>query len=208
MFTEELRRKFKKDEPIFTEEILSLFPSFSRAQVFRFIKQAIASKELAQFDRGVYYLPRVTFFGLPSSLTSEEVAKKRYIGEGPSVHGLYCGLKLLNLFSLTTQMPLVSEIVSNEETMRRREVEIGGRTFVLHKSRCEINESNLAPYTIMQLFSDVGEGDCFDESARRLLRDYIKKEKISRDQLFSAASFFPGRASKRLIGSGFLDDFA
>ena len=40
MFIERLKEKFNTNEPIFTEEVLELFPDFSRAQVFRFIKKA------------------------------------------------------------------------------------------------------------------------------------------------------------------------
>ena len=40
MFIEKLSKNFDTNEPIFTEEILSLFNEYSRAQVFRYIDKA------------------------------------------------------------------------------------------------------------------------------------------------------------------------
>ena len=39
-FTNRIKEKFGSDVPIFTGEILRLFPECSRAQVFRYIKKA------------------------------------------------------------------------------------------------------------------------------------------------------------------------
>jgi len=48
MFIERLSEKFNINEPIFTEEILGLFPEYSRAQVFRYIGKAKENKEIVQ----------------------------------------------------------------------------------------------------------------------------------------------------------------
>lgn len=40
MFAQRLREQFNINEPIFTEEIMRLFPEYSRMQVFRFINKA------------------------------------------------------------------------------------------------------------------------------------------------------------------------
>ena len=40
MFTERVKSSFATNEPIYTEEIIGLFPDYSRPQIFRFIKEA------------------------------------------------------------------------------------------------------------------------------------------------------------------------
>ena len=56
MFIEKLNSTFRKNEPIFTEEILSAFSQYSRPRVFQFINKAEGNGELVRFDTGVYYL--------------------------------------------------------------------------------------------------------------------------------------------------------
>ena len=40
MFVQRIKERFDTNEPIFTEEILMLFPEYSRAQIFRYIDKA------------------------------------------------------------------------------------------------------------------------------------------------------------------------
>ena len=88
---------------------------------------------------------------------------------------MFGGIKLLNNFSVTTQMAAVIEVVTNNETTRCREIDINGRRFILRKSRCEINTNNYAAYTILQLFNDFTEQDELDDSSRRRLFEYIRR---------------------------------
>lgn len=208
MFVERLLNKFNKDVPIFTEDIIELFYDYSRAQVFRFIKKAVLDKEIIQFDKGVYFIPRVTFWGGLSTITSDDVIRKRYIRNEESVFGIYGGLKLLNNFSITTQMPATIEIISNKEVTRKREVDIKGRKFILRKSRCEINKENYAAYTVLQLFNDLTNNDELGDSSKRCLLEYINNRGITKEQLFYMSSNFPIKATKNLISGGIINGIA
>lgn len=208
MFIERLSKKFNSDEPIFTEDIIKLFSDYSRAQVFRYIEKAKENKEIVQFDKGIYYIPRVTFWGGLSTIAADDIVAKRYLRNDKRIYGIYSGIKLLNNFSVTTQMPAVIEVVSNNETMRRREIELNGRKFVLRKSRCEINASNYAAYTILQLFNDFDNRDELNDSSRRRLLEYIKKQNVTQEQLFRMSANFPAKATKNLVRSGIINAIA
>ena len=208
MFIERLSEKFNNNEPIFTEEILGLFREYSRAQVFRYIDKAKESKEIVQFAKGVYYIPNVTFWGSLSTITADSVIEKKYLRNAEQTYGVFGGIKLLNNFSVTTQMAAVIEVVTNNETTRCREIDINGRKFILRKSRCEINKNNYAAYTVLQLFNDFTEQDRLDEASRRRLLEYIKSRKVTQKQLLELSMQFPARATKKLIGSGVLNEIA
>ncbi len=208
MFIERLSEKFNINEPIFTEEILGLFREYSRAQVFRYIHKAKESKEIVQFAKGVYYIPNVTFWGSLSTITADSVIEKKYLRNAEQTYGVFGGIKLLNNFSVTTQMAAVIEVVTNNETTRCREIDINGRKFILRKSRCEINKNNYAAYTVLQLFNDFTEQDKLDESSRRRLLEYIESRNITQRQLLELSMQFPARATKKLIGSGVLNEIA
>lgn len=141
MLMNKIREKFNINEPIFTEEIMALFPQYSRPYIFRLLNELEKDSELIRYSKGVYFIPKKTFFGL-STITADAVIEKKYLKEYNSIYGIYSGLRLLNLFSITTQVPNVIEIVTNNETMRRREINLNGRTFVLRKSRFKIDKNN------------------------------------------------------------------
>jgi hypothetical protein len=207
MFIEQLKAQFNNNEPILTNEILKLFNGYTRAYVFRLIRKAKNEGKLLQYDNGVYYMPDKSVLGL-STITADDVARKKYVGGSSDVYGVYSGLKLQNDFSLTTQMPNTIEIVTNNETMRCRSVDIDGRKFILRKSRCQINKDNVATYTILQLFTDIDNSQELDGIAINRIKNYAKKNNVSAKKLIEMASIFPAKTTKSLLCSGVLNEIA
>ena len=206
MFVERLKEKFNANEPIFTSEILDTFGEYSRAYVFRLINRAEKKSEIVNFDTGVYFIPTKSIVG-NSTITAEDVVNKKYVGYKGDVYGVYSGLNLQNMFSLTTQMPNTIEIVSNNETMRRRSIKIDGRTVILRKSRCEIDRTNAKAYTVLQLLSEMGKNTDVDERTKESLRRYVRENNVTNTSLIALAKFFPAQTIKNLMYSGVLNDF-
>ena len=204
MFMKKITETFGTNEPIFTQELLLLFKDTSRAQVFRLIDSAKEKGELIQYAKGIYSVPQKTRLG-NITISSDDVIQKRYLKNEGEVYGVYGGIKLLNAFSVTTQMAATVEIITNNESSRCREIQLGNRCYILRKSRCEIDKSNAAAYTVMQLFSDMKKGDSLDELSIQKLREYIRKNGITQSQLFSMAQVFPARSTKMMIGSGIIN---
>ena len=206
MLVQRLKEKFNTNEPIFTSEILKLFSEYSRAYVFRLIDRAEKNGEIINFDSGVYFIPTKSIIGV-STITAEDVVNKKYIGYKEDVYGVYSGLNLQNMFSVTTQMPNTIEIVSNNESTRRREILIDGRTIILRKSRCKIDRTNAQAYTILQLLSDIGKTINIDDRARESIIKYMRENKVSCADLLSLARVFPAQTTKNLVYSGVLNGF-
>ncbi len=206
MLVERLKTKFNTNEPIFTKEILELFKEYSRAYVFRLIDKTEKNGELVNFDTGVYFLPTKSIIGI-STITAEDVVNKKYVGYKDDVYGVYSGLNLQNMFSVTTQMPNTIEIVSNNESMRCRRIMIDGRTVILRKSRCRINKDNAQAYAVLQLLSEIGANTDIDDRARASITRYMRTNGIGPSDLISLARVFPAQTTKNLIYSGVLNGF-
>lgn len=204
MFVEKIEKAFKPGKPIFTEEILSLFPDFTKAYVFRLLKKAVANGEIVNFSRGVYCIPKKTFFGY-STLSSGMVANDKYIGDGKTVYGLYAGLTLLNQFAISTQVPNVVEIVTNHEATRKRTATIGGMKLIVRKSRFEINKDNVSYYTVLQLFLELGANASLDVFSKKRIKEYLIANNMDRDRLIKYAMFFPAQVAKNLLMSEVLN---
>ena len=204
MFIERIRKYFDYGEPIFIIDIVRLFPEFSRAYIFRLLKKAEEKGEINKFSRGVYCLPKKTMFG-QSTTTSNKVADKKYIGDGKSIYGVYSGLTLLNQFAITSQVPNILEIVTNNEATRKRYVEIDGMKFIIRKSRFEITKDNYNYYSILQLFLELGINPRLDDFAKQRIRHFISEKNIKQNELMRLALKFPGQALKNLVGSEVLN---
>lgn len=206
MLVERLKTKYNTNEPIFTSEILEMFKEYSRAYVFRLIDKAENKGELVGFDTGIYYMPTKSIIGI-STITAEDVVNKKYIGYKDDVYGVYSGLNLQNMFSVTTQMPNTIEIVSNNESMRCRKIMIDGRTIILRKSRCKIDRTNVGAYTILQLISDMGIDEDMDDRAKDSISKYMRDNSVNNAALLSLARSFPAQTTKKLMYSGVLNGF-
>ena len=115
------------------------------------------------------------------------------------------GINLLNQFGITTQVPNILEIVTNNETTRKRNVVIAGKEFIIRKARCEINAFNYLEYTLMQLFNDMNTKDRLDDFAKAQINSYIRKNNITMEKLLAMSAFFPSLIVKKMIGSGVLN---
>lgn len=206
MLVERLKEKFNTNEPIFTNEILKMFSEYSRAYIFRLVDKAEKKGEIINFDTGIYYIPKKSIVGT-STITAEDVVNKKYVGYKDDVYGVYSGLNLQNMFSVTTQMPNTIEIVSNNESTRCRKIMIDGRTVILRKSRCKIDRTNAQAYTILQLLSEMGKTTDMDDRVRDSITRYMRENRVNNDDLISLARVFPAQTTKNLMYSGVLDDF-
>ena len=201
MFIEKLRSIYKPKEPILIEDMLLLFPNYTRAYVFRLANKSIEKKELARYSRGVYCIPKEKEYGT-LTLNPEMVATKKYVKDGENVFGLYSGLSLLNRFVVISQVPASFEIISNKEKSRKRIIKIDYGEFILRKPRFEITKENKDYYEILQLFLEISKGFKIDYLSRKLIVDFIKEKKLKEDKLLMYATSFPQVVMKQLLESG------
>lgn len=208
MFTERLKGLFGTNEPIFTEEIMTIFTRYSRPRIFQLINKAEENGEIVRFDTGVYYLPTITEFGV-SKITAEQVVEKKYVRSGGNIFGIYGRLILELNFLLSTQVPNTIEVITNNEARRVREVIIGNRPFILRKSRCQINNGNYGAYTLMELFSNMDLRE-YKENAevQKEIMKYVNKQRITSKGLLELAPSFPSRTTKKIVESGILNEIA
>ena len=53
MLMNKISEKFNINEPIFTEEIMNLFPQYSRPYIFRLLNEFEKSSEIIRYSKGV-----------------------------------------------------------------------------------------------------------------------------------------------------------
>jgi hypothetical protein len=113
---------YKEDEPIFIEavkkHISKFFDKNEQEKIFRNVNVILnrLNKEgiIKTAYKGIYYKPITTIFG-EMPLDKTKVREQKYIKDNDgNIKGYLVGAKLFNSFGLTTQVPNIMEVVTNE----------------------------------------------------------------------------------------------
>lgn len=202
-----LVQAYGENEPVLTEDLMRLFSGISRQAVYKKIESALASGELARYDRGIYYAPTDTRFG-KTQPSAESVLRRRWLinAKGNTV-GYITGAALANETGLTEQVPAIIEVVTNTESTRVREVAgFGGWAKIkLRRPRATVTDENVAALRFLDLIT-VEPVASLDASAIEALRKEAKK--AGREMVYEYVSLYPAKTSKRLVECEMRDVFA
>lgn len=203
---EQIKSSFEYDEPILFEDIETMFPERSRPWIDKTIRTMVDLNQLKRFSNGVYYIPRKTLFG-DSILNPQKVISKKYIRNGNQVCGYMSGTALLNSLGLTTQVPNILTVVSNNESSRGRKIAVGNQMVYVMKSNTEVTNDNYAVLQLLETLKliDVNE---LDELEKYNLENYIDENNITLEMVSKYCSYFPDFVSKRLLGGTLIEKIA
>jgi len=197
-FNEYLKEKFGIDEPIYVEDIR--YGNYSRPWIFKELKKLVDSGELKRFDTGIYYFPVKMFYG-DGTLSPRKIVEKRFLTDGDDVYGYVAGLSLLNQTGLSTQVPNLLELVTNNESTRVRDVKVGFQRVRARRSRTVVNKENFLTLQFLDLMNSISP-KFMDESERFMLSKYIKATGVTKDSVSQYAGLYPAKAIKNMIESG------
>lgn len=193
---EQIAKKFGKNNPIFIDDINFILKDYSKARVYQLINIWLSSNELVRFDHGVYYIPTKTEFGI-SVLDVDKIVNRRYISKNNNIYGFYSGIAFCNSIGVTTQVPNIIEIITNNEATRLRKVRIGCFDYIVKKSRVKITKNN---YKILQILEMLNYLDISDiENNKELIIEYIKKNNIKNIDIIKYIKYYPAKTIKNYI---------
>lgn len=108
----------------------------------------------------------------------------RFISRGDNIDGFYGGNSFANQIGITTQVPRVVEIVSNNTNSSDREVRIGNRKFYVRKPVVEITKENVYVLQMLELLKNLDAYlDYSYEEARDKFAEYISIHGIKRSDV-------------------------
>jgi predicted transcriptional regulator of viral defense system len=196
----ELESKYGANEPLTIDEVDGVLSHYSTPRIYQLIDIAIAAGRLMRFENGIYYIPTRTIFGV-SRLDPAKVVFRKYVTDGKMVYGFYSGLTLLNGLGLTTQVPNVIEVVTNNEASRLREVYVDKQRVRLRCARVPVTSENADALTILDLFNQL-DPDKVDDADWRGVIDFIKENRLTLKKILGFSNAYPAKAVKNLMNSG------
>lgn len=194
---ETLLRQYGTNEPILSSEIS--FQDYSRPWIYKQLKRLCEEGKLVRYEKGIYYIPTQTPFG-KSLLNPRKVIERKYISQGGVTVGYYSGITFQNQLWLTTQMPNVIEIYTNNETTRVRDVYVGKQKVLLRKARTKITTANADVLSFLELMNDL-DPQLLDDDKKASIVKFISDRKITRKDITTYAPVFPDKALRTLVES-------
>jgi hypothetical protein len=198
-WTAEVADIFGKNEPLVFEEIQSVLSRYSTQRIYQLIDIAISEGKLQRFENGIYFIPTQTIFGI-SKLDPQKVIFRKFIKDKDKTYGYYSGLTLLNGLGLTTQVPNVVEVVTNNEASRLREVFVGKQKVRLRKARVQVTSENVDALAVLDLFNQINPNMSPDLDWRGVI-EYVKSNGLNLKRIMDYSYAYPAKAVKNLMNS-------
>ena len=185
------------NEPILTNEIQ--FNNYSKPWIYKELKRLCDSGEIKRFEKGVYYIPKKSPLGM-SLLNPAKVVEKKYIKRNEDVCGYYAGYYLLNLLGLSTQVPNIIEIYSNNESSKVRDIRIGSQNIRVRKPRVNITSEN-APVLVFLELMNIVDVHSLDDEKKKIIEKYLSDYNISRKDITKYSPAYPDKAVRTMVES-------
>lgn len=97
-------------------------------------------------------------------------------------------------------MPNITEIYTNNESAKVRDINVGKQKVRLRRSRIDIDENNAATLCFLEMMNLL-PGNYVDEQGKDILSRYIKENNIRRKDITAYAPMFPDKAMRTMIES-------
>ncbi len=203
MLYDYLMENYGENTPIFISEleIEGLNESTLRVQ----IKKMTDAGMLKRFDTGIYFIPKKTIFKSGSTISAMQVIEKKYLKNKDKVCGYLSGYMLVNMAGLTTQVPVVYEVVSNNATTDYRKVMINKTRVIVRRPKVLVTNENVRILQFLDLIKDVDvyseeEGD----NLKKRMLEIMKKLDITFSALEPYLSYYPEKIYKNMYEMGVL----
>lgn len=203
MLYDYLMENYGENTPIFVSEldIEGLNESTLRVQ----IKKMTDAGMLKRFDTGIYFIPKKTIFKSDSTISVMQVIEKKYLKNKDKVFGYLSGYMLVNMAGLTTQVPVVYEVVSNNATTDYRKIMINKTRVIVKRPKVPVTNENVRILQFLDLIKDV---DIYSEeegnSLKKRMLEIMKKLDITFSALEPYLSFYPEKIYKNMYETGVL----
>ena len=206
MLYEYLLENYKANEPIFVSDIEMPVTDGNLRQMF---KTLCDTGKIKRFDTGIYYIPKASVLKGGVPLAADEVAVAKYIIRKGKVDGFYSGYTFANQLGISTQVPYIKEIVSNNASTRVKEVNVRNKKIILRRARTEITNENYVVLQLLELLKDLEQYyDISFENVCERLKKYVKTENIKKADVDKYIGDFPDKIYKNIYRTGLYNVFA
>ncbi len=152
------------------------------------LKRLTDKKKLERYQRGVYFIPKITAFG-SSLLNPMQVFLETYIRNSYGEIGYETGPSLMNALGLTTQVPRYKYFTSNRCHKYGDNIDEKLKT-VLRKPKTLINKENKPYMQLLDILENKDQISFDEEDARTIINNFIERNELDFKKLVGYAKNF------------------
>lgn len=197
MLYDYLKEAYGENEPIFVSDIK--YEGMSTNYIRQQVKKLTDAGILKRYDTGIYFIPKESIFKSGSQLSRDKVIEKKYLKENGIRCGYVSGVMFANQLGLTTQVPMVCEVVTNKATNDYREVKLASSSLILRRPRVKVTDNNFRQLQLLDLLKDIdfyAEQDGNEQLAR--ITAYMNAYAIRFNNLDEYLPYYPDRIYKNM----------
>lgn len=189
--------KCLENEPIFLDEVRAYVISYLKIQdnlekqkIFANINVIInrlnSENIIKTFTKGIYYKPIKNIFG-EMPLDKEKVINKKYLqDENNNVIGYITGVKLFNQLGLTTQVPNITTIVTNN-CNNKYDYKVECLNIIIRKSVLKVNNDNYSYLQFIDILLNKEKVNIEIDNYQEILYNYIIQNNLDFERIIKYA---------------------
>ncbi len=180
----------EKNEPIFIEDIQKYVMQFyneeEKEKIFNNIKEILnrLNKEnvIKTAYKGIYYIPKFNIFGEMPLANSKIIQRKYLIDSLESVKGYVTGAALFNKVGLTTQVPNVIDIVTNE-CKNNNKYTNKYLNVTIRKPKVTVNTENYKYLQLIDLIENKDNINIEVDNIDEIIYDFIQENNLNFEKI-------------------------
>lgn len=175
------------DEPILVEDCIKCFADKgiskenTNKDLYVYLYRLAKENVIKKYSDGIYYKPSVGTFG-ERTLNMSKVVNKKYICDGDSIKGFYIAHRLFNLMGLTTQMPGLYIIMTNE-CPNNNEYKNEKFNVIIRKPKIEINNENYLYLQLLEVLTNRDNVYIEVDNEKDIIYDFIKRNNLELEKI-------------------------
>ena len=185
--------KYPEDEPIFIEEIkdyvLKKCENNDKENISKNINvilNRLKNEKIIKAEyKGIYYKPTQSIFGEVPLNINRVIELKYLMDRNGNIKGYMAGGKLFNDIGLTTQVPNVTEIVTNE-CKYHRQYDKNLKTYII-KPKITITNENYKYLQFIEVLENKGSINIEVENTNEILYEIILKYDLNFEKIIKYA---------------------
>lgn len=192
--------------PIFLKDIR--IGGKSKTSIRKDLSRAVENGSIIRKGQGIYCFKLEGEYS--DTVSFENIIEHKYIkddhgipGLDLDIYGYHTGLTFLNNLGISTQVPAVLEVVTNN-TSCTRTITIKNRKAIIHKGRIKIDRLNYKSLQFFDAFSLLHKEEILEN--KETLSSYISKH-LSKESFEKYIGLYPNRVMKIIVESGLIHAF-
>lgn len=152
-------------------------------------------------------MPYKTILGTKGKISFEKFLEKKFLFNNKENIGFIGGIRLANIYGLTTQNASVYDIYSNAATTNQRALNIEKRKVNIYKTYVKINKDNIKVLEFLELMCNVYKySELNNDEIKRKINEYIKINNINFKKVKKYIEYYPDVIYKNIYKAGLMNE--